>query len=225
MNVIFLNAPTLASKIPKLLRSCTQLDICIAFVKIKGLRKVLSDIRVLLSQGGRVRIVFGISRGLGITDPKSVEELIALSVHPEVSIKRFDSPYFHPKLYIFHGDSPSLIVGSSNLTNAALTKNVEANLLVQDVDDRLFADVEAFFNDCYEKAIPLTENDLELFEAETEKKFDFKSDESMDNVPVQINFDDDASFSTIGELLKQKKKERFYLMHLSWGDAGQREEC
>jgi len=225
MNVNFLNAPTLASKIPKLAKSCRQMDICIAYIKIKGLRKLISVIEGLINRGGSVRIVFGLSRGLSITDKESVKELLALSRNTKVDVKRFDNPSFHPKLYIFHGDSPSIIVGSSNLTNAAITDNVEANLLVQDVDENLFREVKKFFNECYEKALPLTEEDLSSYKAVKTRRRLAAEGRSEDELPIQRNFDEIGSFDTIGELLAKRKKNRFYLMHLSYGEEGYREEC
>jgi len=231
MRVSFLNAPTLAFKLPQLVESCFQMDICIAFIKIKGLRRLLSIAEEMINRGGKVRIVFGLSRRLGITDEESVKELLEFSkrmkANKQIQVRRYDNPSFHPKVYIFHGKHPSLIVGSSNLTDAAVTKNVEANLLVEDADERLFKDVKQFFKDCFEKALPLTNEDYRSYKPKKTTKGAKSTGNEEDELPEQRVFDEQGHvrMQTIGELLDRKNKNRFYIMHLSYGVEGYREEC
>jgi HKD family nuclease len=57
---------------------------------------------------------------------------------------------FHPKIYIFEGESKCcIIVGSSNLTTQGLFQNIEASLLIDfnfpnDIGEQLLADINAY---------------------------------------------------------------------------------
>lgn len=225
LKVSFLNGPTLAYRISQFVISCHQIDICIAFIKIKGLRRLLTTLEGLINRGGKVRIVFGISSKLGITDMESVKELLEFSKHKNVNIRRYDNSSFHPKAYLFYGKRPALIIGSSNLTNAAATKNVEANLFVEDADKQLFEDVKQFFNDCFDNADPLTHEDLKSYQPIKDLKKEYSKDTHEDSLPKQLVFNVQGPFKNIGELLNRYKKNRFYIMHLSYGKEGHREEC
>jgi HKD family nuclease len=226
MKVSFLNAPTLAVKIPQLIQSCDQMDLCIAFIKIKGLNKLLFSAEKLIKKGGKVRIVFGSSRRLGITDKESVRELLEFSNRTGAKIRHFNHPAFHPKMYMFHGGEPSFIIGSSNLTNAALAKNVEANILVENPDEALFENVNRFFDECFKMAQPLTNEDVRQFNPIKQRPFNpGPNGKPEDDLPPQQVFDGYKQYVTIEDLLNQKQKKRFYIMHLSYGDDGYRDEC
>jgi hypothetical protein len=78
-------------------------------------------------------------------------------------------PGFHPKLLIFHGNPSFIVVGSANLTWAAQSKNVEANLLVEDPGEELMKDSREFFEHCFSKAPRLTRRHVERYKKRTAK--------------------------------------------------------
>lgn len=132
MRVLFLDGPSLAEKIPELVASCDQMDMTMAYVKINGLRTLLKNSGKLVRGGAPIRIVFGLSSRQGITDKESAESLLNFSKHRNVYVRKFNHPGFHPKLFIFRGHHPCIVVGSANLTEAAQSQNAEANMLVED---------------------------------------------------------------------------------------------
>ena len=62
---------------------------------------------------------------------------------------------FHTKGYLFHNKSDlRIIVGSSNLTQDAITKNYEWNTkIVSTVKDEFARDIEKEFNDLWETSV------------------------------------------------------------------------
>lgn len=146
MRASFLDGPSLARRIPSLMRSCDKLDIAIAYVKINGLRVLFKNIENFLEKGSTLNIVFGFSSRYGITDKKSAEALLKLSRKKNVNVRKYDNPGFHPKLFIFNGENPCVLIGSSNLTGSALSTNAEANILIENVDDKLLDEVNVYFN-------------------------------------------------------------------------------
>ena len=87
----------------------------------------------LLRRGGQIRIVVAVDP-LGITDGSAVATLYEiLSRYPvQAKLRYYRDNAFHPKLYIFKCvDKIAAIVGSSNLTRAAMESNIEANLLME----------------------------------------------------------------------------------------------
>lgn len=204
------------------MKSSSQIAIAIAYVKINGLRKLLFIAEDLIHKRIKFKILFGLSTQLGITDNEAVKELLTLSKHSNVEVRRFNSRLFHPKFYVFHSSRPSIVVGSSNLTNAAVTKNVEANLLVEDADKILFQDSLDFFNSCFKEAPLLTEKDVKSYSERKPTKSQGSQKIKEDKVPIQFG---NTQKKTLLELLNERKKDYFYIMYLSYGVDGFREEC
>ncbi|WP_075209412.1 phospholipase D-like domain-containing protein [Klebsiella michiganensis] len=97
----------------------------------------------LLEKGCHIRIIVR----LGFpTSPFALEKLLS---HKNVEARFFTNNSFHPKLYIF-GDS-SLLVGSANLTNAALLTNQEVMVSLNSEDHR-FEKLTSLFSNYWESA-------------------------------------------------------------------------
>ncbi|EIX9217001.1 phospholipase D family protein [Klebsiella pneumoniae] len=97
----------------------------------------------LLEKGCHIRIIVR----LGFpTSPFALEKLLS---HKNVEARFFTNNSFHPKLYIF-GDS-SLLVGSANLTNAALLTNQEVMVSLNSEDHR-FEELTSLFSNYWESA-------------------------------------------------------------------------
>ena len=83
----------------------------------------------LLDHKGSGRIVT--SDFLGFNNPRAFAELLNLKKHLGIDVRRHTAEAFHPKGYIFQRPrSVTAMIGSSNLTNRALSQNHEWNLKV-----------------------------------------------------------------------------------------------
>ncbi|MCR5742286.1 MAG: DEAD/DEAH box helicase [Lachnospiraceae bacterium] len=109
------------------LRHCDFFAISVAFINLRGITPLLQVFKDLEKRGIRGRIIT--TDYLTFTEPRALEKLATLT-NIELKIYKTDGADegFHTKGYIFKRDDEyRFIVGSSNLTNAALTKNKEWN--------------------------------------------------------------------------------------------------
>lgn len=88
------------------------------------------------------------------TNPDALAKALRLK---NLQLRYFSDPSFHPKLYIF-GNSKAL-VGSANLTRAALLSNQEVAVTI-DADDERFAELAGVFAEYWSAAKVLTEDEL-----------------------------------------------------------------
>lgn len=107
-------------------------DVVVAFVQPAGVKLIREDLRQALGRGVHVRLLTG--DYMNTTSPDALRMLLTLaSEFPE---RFFPSFYlgggrksFHAKAYIFaQGDQGIAFVGSSNLSQGALTDGIEWNL-------------------------------------------------------------------------------------------------
>jgi len=129
----FLDSWQTGRQIPILFKNATQVDIAVAYMKNDGVALLRKPLMQLLKRGGRTRIVIAVDP-FGITDGSAVATLYTLlSKYPvQARIRYYRDNAFHPKLYVFkYGNKTVAIVGSSNLTRAAMESNIEANLLIE----------------------------------------------------------------------------------------------
>lgn len=109
----------------------------------------------LAAAGSRVKLVVR----LGFpTRPAALRRLMEVD---EIQLRAISSATFHPKLYIFSLDGA--IVGSSNMTQAALSSNQEVNVLIPTADP-CFADLTATFDNYWRQVHPLDEATIRAYE-------------------------------------------------------------
>lgn len=104
-----------------------QIDIVVAFLMESGVRLLLADLKKALDRGVKIRLLTG--NYLGITQPWALY-LIKGELGNRVDLRFYNEKHrsFHPKAYIFHGEKESEIyIGSSNISNSALTSGIEWN--------------------------------------------------------------------------------------------------
>jgi hypothetical protein len=92
--------------------------------------------------------------------PTSPAALDRVTRHPNLKLRVYSARTFHPKLYIF-GNEVAL-VGSANLTNAAITSNQEVMVSVPAQDER-FAELAAIFQEYWDDAEVPTAEKLKLY--------------------------------------------------------------
>ncbi|MFZ3090357.1 MAG: phospholipase D-like domain-containing protein [Nitrospirota bacterium] len=113
-------------------------------------------IQDMISAGCHVRMIVR----LGFpTDPSALRKL---TNNHSVELRFYTDSSFHPKLYIF-GDKVAL-VGSANLTKAAILTNQEVVVTIRSDDER-FSELATLFSDYWEEASVLTEEELTKYES------------------------------------------------------------
>lgn len=106
---------------------CDKFQISVAFVTMSGLTPLLQTFKELEKRGIPGQILT--TNYLDFSEPKALKKLNELK---NISLKMYDvtkiSRGFHTKGYIFRRDEVyRIILGSSNMTSAALTRNIEWN--------------------------------------------------------------------------------------------------
>ena len=140
--------------IEKEMKGCDDLFISVAFITMGGIAPLLGTLKDLEKQGTRGRILT--TDYLMFSDPRALDKLASLS---NLDVRVFktgeNNVGFHTKGYMFHnGDNLRIIVGSSNLTQDAITKNHEWNTrLVSSMNGAYAKDIEAEFNDLWESSV------------------------------------------------------------------------
>lgn len=139
------NAPTGGTKVmsvlEKELQECERFDFSVAFVTRGGITPLLLVLQELEKKGVPGRILT--SDYLQFTEPEALEKLASLQ-NVEVKLFRVNQAPgqtgFHTKGYIFRrGGLCRIIVGSSNLTQSALSTNQEWNARLVSTEEGEFA--------------------------------------------------------------------------------------
>ena len=115
----------------KELEQCEEFFFSVAFITYSGVIVLLNTLKELEAKGIKGKILA--SQYLDFTDPKALKKLLEFE---NISLKISTGESLHTKGYIFRNDkSYNVIVGSSNLTQSALTKNNEWNMRVSSMEE------------------------------------------------------------------------------------------
>lgn len=123
----------------------TSVDIAVAFTLRSGIELIQPHLQDVLDRGGTLRLLTG--DYLGATDPDALLRLLDLSGRVECRIFETQGDTeagtfagsFHPKAYAFqHRDGTgAAFVGSSNISETALTTGIEWNYRILGTRDQV----------------------------------------------------------------------------------------
>lgn len=145
------SGPTLESELKREIRTSDSIDFLVSFIKYSGLVLILDDL-VEYTKTKKLRVIT--TSYMGASDYKAIKRLAELP-NTEVKVSYDDKrTRLHAKAYAFKRETgfSTAYIGSSNLSNPALSQGLEWNLKVSeytspDVMNKFGLTFETYWND------------------------------------------------------------------------------
>ncbi len=175
----FKNKEKVLSTIDFLLHECDEFFFNVAFVTKSGVISLFNAFEKLDSLGIKGKIL--ISKYQNFSDPYALRMLLKFS---NIEVRLIDENNFHAKGYLFRlRDNYELIIGSSNLTQDALSRNTEYNLkLSLSNESKLVKETLSIFGSYFLRGINITEDVLNEYEEVFNQNRIFNSSRLSSNI-------------------------------------------
>lgn len=166
------------------LENCNQFYISVAFVTTSGVATIINKLKELENRKITGQIL--VSQYLNFTQPEALKRLLQFK---NIDLRIAITGNAHAKGYIFKNKYHyNLIVGSSNLTDSALSTNREWNIKVSALDESgLVGKVLGEFQTDFEKATPVTIDYISHYEEIYKKQFLNSRTQEADESLTKIN--------------------------------------
>ena len=143
------------------LENCEEFWFSVAFVTTGGISSLINQLIKLDRKGVKGKIL--VSQYLNFTQPEALKRLLQFK---NIELKIVVKGAFHSKGYLFKtGGLYNLIIGSSNLTASALSKNKEWNLKISATpeSDIIYKAINEFTTE-FKNAITVTPEYIEAYQ-------------------------------------------------------------
>lgn len=170
------NEPSMLSELKKEIASSDQVDLLVSFIKWTAIRPLLGDLRTFCANTDhRLRVI-----ATTYTQATDYKAILILSQLPNTTVKiNYETQHarLHAKSYLFKRETgfSTAYIGSSNLSNAALTTGLEWNVKVTeqesfDIVNKFAVSFESYWNDpTFETFDPEDESCRQKLHAELDK--------------------------------------------------------
>lgn len=171
------------------LKGCHDVFMSVAFITQGGIAPFLGYFKELETNNVRVRVLT--TDYLMFSDPSALDKLSSLS-NTDVRMFRTGEAGigFHTKGYLFHKDGDlRILIGSSNLTQSAISRNHEWNTMMVTSEDGQFAqDVENEFENVWDSSVS-----YETCREDYKREFNDKSAERKELKKIFVSLDSAVS--------------------------------
>ena len=171
----------IVTRLRKYFEDCDEFIISVAFITMGGLSLFLEEFKNLENKGIKGKILTG--DYLTFTEPKALKKLLS---YKNIDLRVATNKKHHTKSFFFRkGNIWTLIIGSSNLTQGALTVNFEWNIKVNSlINGKIIKSILEAFNREFDNLRSITDEDLKNYQ---EKYEQFKKLIEINNQTLDLN--------------------------------------
>lgn len=194
------------------LENCDEFFFSVAFITNSGVACLVDTLKKLQNKNIKGKILA--SQYQNFTEPRALKRLLAF---PNIELKIITSDYnFHAKGYLFHkyattkeNDNYTMIIGSSNLTQSALTINREWNVRLSSMKDgALIRQMQSELHQAWQDATLVNQDWLKSYEliySEIHKQRNINNNKLLNLYHINPNKMQTAALKNIAQLRNEGK--------------------